>query len=45
MTFDEVGPSAPTNIPVVHTLLMAVQPTFDLEPEEPQKGIKSLGGL
>ena len=39
MRFDEVGPparlsgrpSAATNIPVVHTLLMAVQPTFDLE--------------
>ena len=53
MTFDEVGapaclsggPSAPTNIPVVHTLLMAVQPIFDLEPEEPQKSMKRLGGL
>ena len=40
MTFDEVGaperlsgrPSPATNIPVVHTLLMAVQSTFDLEP-------------
>ena len=45
MTFDEVGatarlsggPSAATNIPVVHTLLMAIQSTFDLEPEEPRK--------
>ena len=45
MTFDEVGaparlsgsPSSATNIPVVHTLLMAIQPTFDLEPEEPRK--------
>ena len=46
MTFDEVvvvgvparlsgGPSAATNIPVVHTLLMAIQSTFYLEPEEP----------
>ena len=42
MTFDEVGaparlsggPSPATNIPVVHTLLMAIQSTFDLEPEE-----------
>ena len=42
MTFDEVGapaclsggPSAATNIPVVHTLLMTIQPTFDLEPEK-----------
>ena len=38
MTFDEVGaparlsgrPSPATNIPVVHTLLMAIQSTFDL---------------
>ena len=45
MTFDGVGaparfsgwPSPVTNIPVVHTLLMALQSTFDLEPEEPQK--------
>ena len=43
MTFDEVGapahlfggPSPATNIPVVHTLLTAIQSTFDLEPEEP----------
>ena len=38
--FDEVGaggPSPATNIPVVHTLLMAIQLTFDLEPEEPRK--------
>ena len=40
MTFDEVGapaclsggPSPATNIPVVHTLLMAIQSAFDLEP-------------
>ena len=40
MTFDEVGapprlsggPSPATNIPVVHTLLMAIQSSFDLEP-------------
>ena len=45
MTFDEVGapaclsggPSPATNIPVVHTLLMAIQSTFDLEPVEPRK--------
>ena len=45
MTFDEVGapahlsggPSPATNIPVVHTLLMAIESTFDLEPEEPRK--------
>ena len=45
MTFDEVGaparlsggPSPATNIPVVHTLLMAIQSTFDLELEEPRK--------
>ena len=45
MTFDDVGaparlsggPSPATNIPVVHTLLMAIQSTFDLEPEEPRK--------
>ena len=53
MTFDEVGaparlsggPSPATNIPVVHTLLMAIRPTFDLEPEEPRKGTKRTGGL
>ena len=41
MAFDEVGaparlsggPSPATNIPVVHTLLMAIQSSFDLEPE------------
>ena len=40
MTFDGVGAPAPlsggpfpaTNIPVVHTLLMPIQLTFDLEP-------------
>ena len=45
MTFDEVGaparlsggPSPATNSPVVHTLLMAIQSTFDLEPDEPPK--------
>ena len=51
MTFDEVGaparlsggPSPTTNIPVVHTLLMAIQSTFDLEPEEPRKRYKKNG--
>ena len=51
MTFDEVGaparlsggPSPATNIPVVHTLLMAIQSTFDLEPEEPQKRYEKNG--
>ena len=51
MTFDEVGaplrlssgPSAATNIPVVHTLLKAIQSTFDLKPEDPQKGYKTIG--
>ena len=45
MTFDEVGaparlsggPSPATNIPVVHTLLMAIQLTFDLELDKPRK--------
>ena len=45
VTFDDVGaparlsggPSAATNIPVVHTLLMAIQSTSDLEPEELQR--------
>ena len=45
MTIDEVGaparlssgPSPATNIPVVHTLLMTIQSTFDLEPKEPRK--------
>ena len=53
MTFDEVGaparlsggPSPATNIPVVHTLLMAIQSTFDLEPEEPRKSMRRTGGL
>ena len=52
MTFDEVGaparlsggPSAATNIPVVHTLLMATQSTSDLEPEEPKKRNEKNGG-
>ena len=50
MTFDEVGapahfggPSLATNIPVVHTLLMAIQSTFDLEPEEPRKRYEKNG--
>ena len=51
MTFDEVGaparlsggPSPATNIPVVHTLLMAIQSTFDLEPEEPRKKYEKKG--
>ena len=45
MTFAEVGaparlsggPFAATNIPVVHTLHMAKQLTFDLKHEEPRK--------
>ena len=48
MTFGEVGaparlsggPSPATNIPVVHTLLTAIQSTFDLEPEQPQKKVR-----
>ena len=44
VTFDGVGaparlsggPSAATNIPVVHTLLMTKLSTFDLEPKEPR---------
>ena len=51
MTFDEVGAPArlsgrtspATNIPVVHTLLMAIQSTFDLEPEEPRKRYEKNG--
>ena len=51
MTFDEVGaparlsggPSPATNIPVVHTLLMAIQSTFDLEPEEPRQRYEKNG--
>ena len=53
MTFDEVGaparlsggPSPATNIPVVHTLLTAIQSTFDLEHEETEKGTRITGGL
>ena len=53
MTFDEVGapprlsggPSPATNIPVVHTSLMPIQLTFDLEPEDPRKGMRRTGGL
>ena len=51
MTFDEVGtharlsggPSPATNIPVVHTLLMAIQSTSDLEPKEPKKRYEKNG--
>ena len=51
MTFDEVGaparlsgmPSAATNIPVVYTYLMAIQSTFDLEPEEPRTRYEKIG--
>ena len=51
MTFDEVGapacsfgwPSPATNIPAVHTLLMAIQSTFDLEPEKPRKRYEKNG--
>ena len=51
MTFDEVGaparlsggPSPATNIPVVHTLLMAVQSSFGLELEEPRKRYEKNG--
>ena len=50
MTFDEVGaparlcggPSPATNIPVVHTLLMAIQSTFELQPEELRKYEKNV---
>ena len=59
MTFDEVGasarlcggPSPATNIPVVHTLLMAIQSTSDLEPRSLEKkrnlekGMRRMGGL
>ena len=53
MNFDEVGaparlsggPSPATNIPVVHTLLMAIQSTFDLEPRSLEKGMGRTGGL
>ena len=37
------GPSTITNIPVVHTLLMAIESTFDLEPKEPRKGYEKIG--
>ena len=53
MTLDEVGapsrlsggPSPATNIPVVHTLIMAIQSTFDLEPCSVKKGMRRTGGL
>ena len=55
MTFDGVGaparlsggPSPATNIPVVihHTLLMAIQSTFDLEPEEARKRYEKNGRI
>ena len=37
------GPSTITNIPVVHTLLMEIELTFDLEPKEPRKGYEKIG--
>ena len=37
------GSSTITNILVVHTLLMAIQSTFDLEPKEPRKGFEKIG--
>ena len=37
------GTSPATHIPVVHTLLMAIQSTFDLEPEEPRKRYEKNG--
>ena len=51
MTFNEVGapallsggPSAATNIPVVHTLLMVILSTIDLEPKEPRKRYEKNG--
>ena len=48
MTFDEVGAPArlsggATNIPVVHTLLTAIQSTSDLEPDEPLKRYEKNG--
>ena len=51
MTFDEVGaparlsggPSPATTIPVVHTLLMAIQSTIDLELEKPRKRFEKNG--
>ena len=46
MTFDEVGAPARLSggpFPVVHTLLMAIQSTFDLEPEEPRKRYEKNG--
>ena len=51
MTFDEVGaparlsgvPSPATNISVVHYSLIAIQSTFDLEPEEPRKRYEKNG--
>ena len=51
MTNDDVGaparlsgrpPSAATNIPLVHTLLMAIQPTC---PRSLKKGMRRMGGL
>ena len=51
MTIDEVGapvclsdgPSPATNIPVIHTLLVTIQSTFDLEFEEPRKWYEKNG--
>ena len=53
MTFDEVGapaclsggPSPATNIPVVHTLPMAIQSIFYLEPEELRKRYEKNGRI
>ena len=38
------GHSTATNIQVVHTLLMGVQSTFDIEPEEPRRRLRGLHG-
>ena len=49
MTFDEVGlprvylAGLATNIPVVHTLLMAIQLTFYLEFNKPRKRYEKNG--
>ena len=51
MTFDEGGAPArlpggsspATNIPVAHTLLMAIQSTLYLKPEEPRKRYEKNG--
>ena len=51
MTLDEVGaparfsggPFPASNIPVVHTLLMVIKSTIDLEPEKPRKRYEKNG--